>query len=312
MSYNHTHESETIQTLHERIETLHTENERLQQRIVEYEQSSAAAATARQIQTWEDLRTFRLLVEHAPDGITIVSLQGVLVYANPAFCDMFGYGDATLGKQMADFRPPMDRLHAPVMLQKIREQGIWKGEQRYQRKDGSVFTAQVSAFMLYDDEQCPQALMGIHRDITEQQEAEREREMLQQQVIEAQRAAIRELSTPLLPIVEDVVAMPLVGSIDSMRAQQIMETLLEGIVLHHATTAILDITGVQVVDTQVAQALIRTTQAVKLLGAHVILTGIQPQIAHTLVHLGVDLNGITTCSTLQSGIAYVLNTMHVA
>lgn len=85
-----------------------------------------------------------------------------------------------------------------------------------------------------------------------------------------------------------------------------METLLEGVARHQAALVILDITGVAVVDTQVAQGLIQATQAVKLLGAQVILTGIQPQFAQTLVHLGIDLRGIQTRSSLQAGIAAAL------
>ncbi|MFP4436273.1 MAG: STAS domain-containing protein [Chloroflexaceae bacterium] len=86
-----------------------------------------------------------------------------------------------------------------------------------------------------------------------------------------------------------------------------MEALLEGVAQHQAGLVILDITGVQVVDTQVAKALIQVAQAVKLLGAQVMLTGIQPQIAQTLVHLGVELEGIITRGSLQAGIATALN-----
>jgi rsbT co-antagonist protein RsbR len=100
--------------------------------------------------------------------------------------------------------------------------------------------------------------------------------------------------------------MPLIGTIDSGRAQQVMETLLEGVSAHQAELAILDITGVSLVDTQVAQALVRAAQAVRLLGARVMLTGIQPQIAQTLVHLGVDLSEIQTQGSLQAGIAAAL------
>jgi rsbT co-antagonist protein RsbR len=100
--------------------------------------------------------------------------------------------------------------------------------------------------------------------------------------------------------------MPLIGAIDTQRAQQIMETLLDGAAQHQARLVILDITGVQVVDTQVAQTFIQAAQAVKLLGAQVMLTGIQPQIAQTLVHLGVDLRDIQTQSSLQAGISAAL------
>jgi rsbT co-antagonist protein RsbR len=86
----------------------------------------------------------------------------------------------------------------------------------------------------------------------------------------------------------------------------VLETLLEGVAENHASAVILDITGVQVVDTQVANAILRAAQAVKLLGAQVIITGIRPEVAQTLVTLGADLSSIITRSTLQSGIAYAL------
>ena len=110
----------------------------------------------------------------------------------------------------------------------------------------------------------------------------------------------------MIPISDDVVVMPLIGTMDSRRAQQVLETVLEGVASSHARVAILDITGVAVVDTQVANALMRAAQAVKLLGAQVILTGIRPEVAQTLVGLGVDLNGIVTQATLQSGIAFAM------
>jgi rsbT co-antagonist protein RsbR len=145
------------------------------------------------------------------------------------------------------------------------------------------------------------------RDLSEQIRAAAERAALQEQVIDAQRAALRELSTPMIPLSDDVVIMPLIGTIDSGRAQQVMETLLEGVAHYQASTVILDITGVQIVDTQVADAFIRAAQAVRLLGASVMMTGIQPQIAQTLVQLGVDLGSIQTHGSLQAGIAHALH-----
>jgi rsbT co-antagonist protein RsbR len=143
--------------------------------------------------------------------------------------------------------------------------------------------------------------------LSEQQKQEQERQELQQQIIAAQQAALRELSTPLLPLAKGILAMPLLGTIDSNRAQMVMETLLEGVSAYQAETVILDITGVQMVDTQVANVLIQAAQAVKLLGAQVVLTGIRPMMAQTLVSLGVDLSSIVTRSTLENGIAYALN-----
>ncbi len=149
-------------------------------------------------------------------------------------------------------------------------------------------------------------LCGISTDITDRKRADAERLALQEQMIEAQRTALRELSTPLVPIAEGVLAMPLIGAIDSVRAAEIMQTLLEGISRQRASTAILDITGVRVVDTQVANALIDAARAARLLGAEVLLTGISPAIAQTLVALNLDLDDLTTLATLQSGIAHAL------
>ena len=184
--------------------------------------------------------------------------------------------------------------------------GAWQGRLHNQRKDGSTFWVHGAAFLLYDDKKKKPKIVAIARDITKQQQIEEERVRLQQQLIDAQHAAICELSTPLIPISDSTVIMPLIGSIDSARVQQIMEALLEGVAAHKARIALLDITGVQVVDTQVANALVQAAQAVRLLGAQVVLTGIQPQIAQTLVHLAVDLRGIVTRATLQAGIIYAL------
>lgn len=129
---------------------------------------------------------------------------------------------------------------------------------------------------------------------------------LHQEIIRVQAEAIRELSTPLIPISDDVLVMPLIGSIDTARAQHILQQLLTGIAESHAHTIILDITGVSVVDTQVAKALISAAQAVQLLGAQVVLTGIRPEVAQTLVGLGIELRHIVTRNTLQAGIAYAM------
>lgn len=172
-------------------------------------------------------------------------------------------------------------------------------------QDG-VHTLLSTRFPIMNAQGQPYAVGIVSTDITEVKRADQERALLQQQVIDAQQVALRELSTPLLPLSQGVLAMPLVGTIDSQRAQLVMETLLEGIAAYQAQVAILDITGVQIVDTQVANALLGAAQAVKLLGADVVLTGIRPEVAQTLVGIGADLTGIVTCNTLESGIAYAL------
>lgn len=171
-------------------------------------------------------------------------------------------------------------------------------------KDKRLITCQWYNAILRDEQGNVVGLLSQTEDVTNQLQGEEERAALQEQVIQAQAAALRELSTPLIPLADGVVAMPLIGSIDSARAQQVIEGLLIGVAENHASVTILDITGVPVVDTQVANALLQAAQAVKLLGAKVVLTGIRPEVAQTLVGLGVDMSGITTRSTLQSGIAY--------
>ena len=123
-----------------------------------------------------------------------------------------------------------------------------------------------------------------------------------ERIIKSQAQAISELATPVIQVWEGVVALPLVGSIDSARAKEIMENLLEAVVAYQADIVIIDITGVPVVDTQVANRLMRTVEAVRLLGTRSIITGINPVIAQTLVQLGVDLSQLTTKSSLRSGL----------
>ncbi len=118
--------------------------------------------------------------------------------------------------------------------------------------------------------------------------------------------AVRELSTPLVPVTDDILVLPLVGGIDSRRAQQIMETLLRGITERGAEVVIIDITGAPMVDTAIADHLLRATRAAALLGCQTILVGITPQVAHTIVQLGVDLSGQITRRDLQNGIEHAL------
>jgi anti-anti-sigma factor len=139
---------------------------------------------------------------------------------------------------------------------------------------------------------------------------ERTREL--QQALEEQRrlsTAIREMSTPVVPVHPGVIVMPLVGVIDAPRARQIVTALLEGVESHDGKVAIIDITGIPVMDSEVAGYLVEASQAARLLGAQVVLVGIKPEVAKAIVGLGVDLTGIATRSDLQAGIEYALGTM---
>jgi len=123
-----------------------------------------------------------------------------------------------------------------------------------------------------------------------------------QQTIERQRYAIETLSTPILQIWNDVLALPVIGIVDSKRSAELMEKLLASIVQKQARFVILDITGVDVVDTRTADHFIKLINSAQLLGAECFVTGIQPAVAQTLVEIGVDLGAITTLRTLQDGL----------
>jgi anti-anti-sigma regulatory factor len=155
-----------------------------------------------------------------------------------------------------------------------------------------------------------QALKESRQRADELQEAsQRQAQMLaelEERAAEQARllALVEELSTPVIPIFEDTVALPLVGSVDSSRAERITANLLEGISQRRAKIAIIDITGVPAIDTAVVNSLMKAVQAAELMGCQVVLTGIRPEIAHTLVILGVDLGEVVTLRNLQSGIEY--------
>jgi rsbT co-antagonist protein RsbR len=124
--------------------------------------------------------------------------------------------------------------------------------------------------------------------------------------IARQREELLELSTPVVELWEGILALPLVGTLDSARTQVVMENLLQRIVETGAAVAIIDITGVPTVDTLVAQHLMKTVAAARLMGTDCIISGIRPQIALTVVHLGVDLSGITTRASLSDAFVVAL------
>ena len=127
-----------------------------------------------------------------------------------------------------------------------------------------------------------------------------------EEIIERQQAELLELSTPVIKLWDGVLAVPMIGTLDSSRTQLVMESLLQRIVDTESTLAIIDITGVPTVDTLVAQHLLKTVTAIRLMGADCIISGIRPQIAQTIVHLGIDLQGVTSKATLADALALAM------
>jgi rsbT co-antagonist protein RsbR len=127
-----------------------------------------------------------------------------------------------------------------------------------------------------------------------------------EEVINRQQQELLELSTPVVKLWDGILALPMIGTLDSARTQVVMESLLQKIVETESQIAIIDITGVPTVDTLVAQHLLKTVTALRLMGADCIISGVRPQIAQTIVHLGVDLQGVTTKANLADALALAL------
>ncbi len=133
-----------------------------------------------------------------------------------------------------------------------------------------------------------------------------------EQLITRQQQEMLELSTPVVELWDGILALPLIGTLDSNRTQVVMQNLLEAIVAKETVIAIIDITGVPTVDTLVAQHLLKTVAAARLMGAECLISGIRPQIAQTIIHLGVDLGGVTTKATLADAFQIAMRKLGLA
>ncbi|HEX3553287.1 MAG TPA: STAS domain-containing protein [Thermoanaerobaculia bacterium] len=161
-----------------------------------------------------------------------------------------------------------------------------------------------TAFAIFVQE-LSEAKKDVTRALTKAESANRQLEA-KLETIEMQQAAIRELSTPIIEVWAGVLCLPVVGVVDSQRSAEMTETLLETIVAKQARTAIVDITGIDVMDTKTADHFIKMARAVRLLGAECIVSGINPGIAQTLTHIGVDLTGVRTMRSLRDALQFHL------
>jgi DNA-binding LacI/PurR family transcriptional regulator/anti-anti-sigma regulatory factor len=184
----------------------------------------------------------------------------------------------------------------------------------YEVLSSQLSSALYGALLLRAREEAEAALEKAYAEVERQvqertEDLQREQEesaRLQREVIEAQRRAIQELSTPIIPVMERVIVMPLIGSIDTLRARDVTRRLLAGIREHRARVVILDITGVPMVDSGVAAYLNKSIQAARLKGARTIVTGVSDAVAETIVDLGIDWSDIETVSDLRVGLRAVM------
>ncbi|HEY0601574.1 MAG TPA: STAS domain-containing protein [Herpetosiphonaceae bacterium] len=272
---------------------------------------SNPASSADMVQLYKLAQFQETLLKNIPMSITaydVVSRSDVrLIYSNQDAAATAGLAqDQIIGRRLEDYLLPQEAAHAYKRFQACLDTGApVQVEDTYTFPNGE-FHMELTYIPLRDDKGTISQVLLIVQNMTERKQRLEDEQQRQAELIEQQAATLAELSTPLLAISESTVVMPLIGAIDTRRVQHIMDTLLSGVADRRARTVILDITGVSVVDTQVANALIQSAQAVKLLGAEAVLTGIRPEVAQTLVQLGVSLQGVVTRGTLQDGIAYAL------
>lgn len=277
------------------VEALSAKIEQLNGRVAELEEALRQSE-----------RVMQALIDHVPGHVYVNDLQRRYTVVNRVTGDYAGGREHIIGKEPAELYPTEIVAGWYENDRRILETGITIDAEESAMYEDGVHTHRSIKFPIRDGAGNVCAIGGISLDITAQRRAEQEQGRLQAAIIEAQRAAIQELSTPIIPLSSSAVVVPLIGTMDTMRAQQLMEALLEGVATRGASVVIIDVTGVRTIDTRVAQALIQSARAVRLLGAQVVMTGIQPAIAQALVQLEVDFHGIVVHRSLQAGIEYAL------
>lgn len=296
------------------VAQLKAESAEQRRRIKELEAEVARGRAARPADTHpahsmlqrESVHRLLSLLNYAPTSIFIKDVNFRYVVVNRQFAESARMTpDEFVGFTDHDFLPH----EMAEMIRSGEERVIASGqpseyEEEMVSPEGEPCTFYTVKFPVFDPQGSLIGVGGFITDITERKRLEAERITLKEQVISSQQAALRELSTPLVPLAKGVLVMPIVGTIDRERAQGILETLLEGISQKEARIAIIDITGVRGVDIESANALVRAARAARLLGTHVVLTGVSPSVAQTLVELGADMSDILTLGTLASGIAH--------
>ncbi|HEY0138715.1 MAG TPA: PAS domain S-box protein, partial [Nannocystis sp.] len=251
------------------------------------------------------------LYRRLPVMMHSIDARGRLCDVNDLWQETMGYPrEEVLGRASVEFLTEQSREHARevVLPEFFRTGRNLNAAYQMVRKDGRLLDVLLSAVADRDAEGKVVRSYAVIIDVTEMRrtEAAARRSQVQEEIIRAQEETLRALSTPLVPLGGGAVLMPLIGAVDGSRAEQIVTALLAGVVAHTASKAILDVTGVPAFDAAVGAAIARATRAVRLLGAEVVLTGLSPAAARTLVALAVDLGGVATRGTLRDGIAYAL------
>ncbi len=246
-----------------------------------------------------DLKTSELYFNVAEVIMVVISKDQHVRAINAKGCDTLGYTkDELVGKNWFDTCIPAsivrDVKKAWDDIMTGRLEFVEYFENSIVTRNGNDRIISWHNSVIYDKNGAIDAILSSGDDITEIRQKE--------EIISAQTDSIMELSTPILQVWQGIVVAPLIGTIDSMRTQQFMDRLLTSITTTKSPVALIDITGVPTIDTQTAQHVIEAITAASLLGTKVIITGISPTIAQTLVHLGIDLSSVITKSSLSAGL----------
>jgi len=234
------------------------------------------------------------------DPVMVTDRGGVLRMVNHAACAMSGFSkEELLGQHFTALLP---ELNADDVVASGR---ATHPDTYFASKHDAATPVSVTASIMLDRGDVL-GIVCVARDLTEAKRAEEERLRLRD-AMKIQAALMEELSTPLIPIADDVLALPLIGSLDEDRTVRMTETLLQGVVSRAARMVIVDFTGLRAFDQASVHALLRAIGAVRLIGADVVITGIQPRVAQTMVQLDADLSGVVIFGAFQQAISYALD-----
>jgi PAS domain S-box-containing protein len=273
--------------------------------------AQAQTDKAGKLRAESDLDMLRILVNSIMEySIILLDSKGQVASWSPGAERLTGYcAEEIVGKSLSVFYSLEDATkgNPERELETATREGRSEDESWRVRKDGTKFWANVVMTALRDSEGKLKGFGKITRDLSQRKEGEER--------IKRQAEEILEMATvPVVQVWEGIILVPLIGMLDSARTQQLMERLLQRLTETNSPVALIDITGVPAIDTQTAQHLIETIKAVRYIGSEVVLTGVRPAIAQTLVHLGTDLSGATTRSSLTAGlrVAFEIINLRVA
>lgn len=249
-----------------------------------------------------ELRTAALMIDAIRDyEVILLDMNGVVRSWNKGAETLKGYRqDEVLGKHVSIFYTEEDvrKGLAARELETAARTGRFEFEGWRVRKGGGRFWANIILTPLLDGAGHQIGFVKVARDLTERVERER--------LLERQRDEILELSTPVIQVWDRVLALPIIGTLDSQRASRLTENLLQKIAVDEAEFVIIDISGVPMIDTQVAHHLLKTVQGASLMGSESIISGVRPETAQAMVHLGIEMGNLRSRATLRDALQLAL------